>query len=177
MATMPVQKPGRSKQDYGTPPEFLAAVKNRLRIGDFDIDLAATKENAVCPYYYSLEEGKDSLLQSWQTPEPESGWAWLNPPYADIQPWVHRAHKEAETGAHVAVLIPASVGANWWAECVDPYAYTVFLNGRLTFVGETTPYPKDCALLLYTPWGFKGSEVWNWRRDVPQLQPGEHGED
>ncbi len=29
---MPAQKPGLSKQDYGTPPEFILAVMKRFRI-------------------------------------------------------------------------------------------------------------------------------------------------
>lgn len=172
--SMPAQKPGKSKQDYQTPPEFLAAVKNRLRIRDFDVDVAASKENAVCEYYY--DEASDGLAQSWQVPEPESGWAWCNPPYSNIQPWVHKAHEEARNGVNIALLVPASVGANWWRECVEPFAYAAFLNGRITFVGADGPYPKDCALLLYTPWGFTGTEIWTWGHYVPKLQQVESSE-
>jgi phage N-6-adenine-methyltransferase len=167
---MPKQKPGRSKQDYQTPPEFLSAVKNRLCIAEFDIDLAATRANAVCSYYYSLEEGRDSLGEnSWQVPEPESGWAWLNPPYTNIAPWVEKAAREAQQGAQVAVLVPSSVGANWWRDWVEAYAYQSHLNGRITFVGAEDPYPKDCSLLLYTPWQFMGHEIWHWESSVPKL--------
>lgn len=159
MPRMPKQKPGRSKQDYQTPKDFLSAVKNRLRIEDFECDLAASHNNAVCPCY--LTEEDDSLSQdiSWKT----SGWSWLNPPFANIAPWVKKAQEEAKGGAQVVMLVPASVGANWWATWVEPYAYQVYLNGRLTFVGGSTPYPKDCALLLYHPWGFTGHEIWYWK--------------
>lgn len=176
MARMPKQKPGLSKQDYGTPPELLAAVKHRLNIKDFDIDLAASAENAVTKNYF--DEEYDSLKEtvSWKTHN--MGWNWLNPPYANIAPWVEKALEQAENeGVNTVVLIPASVGANWWASYVDDYCYQVFLNGRLTFVGETKPYPKDCALLLYTAWGFKGNEVWDWRRDVPYVLKQQSGKD
>lgn len=166
MGSMPDQKPGRSKQDYGTPKELLLAVKNRLKIQEFTIDLAATKENAVAEVYYSLEEGIDSLLHPWDTPLTPGGWTWLNPPFSNISPWVEKAVNESIQGAQIVMLIPASVGSNWWRRWVQNYAYVVHLNGRLTFVGETTPYPKDCSLLLYTPWGFTGHEVWRWRSDV-----------
>lgn len=172
---MPKQKPGKSKQDYGTPPEFLAAVKHRLRIPDFSIDLAASKENAVCSVWY--DEEADSLHPDRPWDMPEGGWAWLNPPFSNITPWAAKAAKEAQRGAHIAMLIPASVGANWWRDWVEAYAYQSFLNGRITFVGETTPYPKDCALLLYTPWQFMGHEIWNWRASVPELQRAESSED
>lgn len=157
---MPAQKPGKSRQDYGTPPDFLHAVRHRLGIDRFSIDLAATKANAVCPIYYSLEEGNDSL--SPQCPWTGNGWAWLNPPFAKIGPWVEKATMEARLGAHVAVLVPASF-AGWWFKWVEPYAYVNFLGNRITFVGETTAYPKDCALLLYTPWAMTGNEVWRWK--------------
>lgn len=172
---MPRQKPGKSKQDYGTPKEFLDAVRNRLCIQEFKVDLAATQENRVCPFWHGLDNGIDSLADGvrWNY----NGWAWLNPPFSNITPWAAKAAKEAQRGAHIAMLIPASVGANWWRDWVEAYAYQSFLNGRITFVGETTPYPKDCALLLYTPWQFMGHEIWNWRASVPQLQRAESSED
>ena len=173
--SMPKQKPGKSKQDYGTPPELLAAVKNRLKISGFALDIAATPGvNSVAPLCF-CECHLDALApeQSWG----RNGWSWLNPPYADIEPWVRKALDESEKGAHIAMLVPASVGSNWWYNWVEPYAYINYLNGRLTFVGEKAPYPKDCALLLYTPWGCRGSETWSWRAHVPQLQQPELGED
>ena len=156
---MPQQKPGRSKQDYGTPPEFLNAVRRLLGIVEFDFDLAASDKNAVCPQYYT--EKDDSLIQPWKV---GNGWNWLNPPFAHMYPWVGKsAHAVNLEQAKTAVLVPAGVGSKWWAECVDGIAYVHLLKGRLTFVGETTPYPKDCALLLYAPHVRGGYNVWDWR--------------
>ncbi len=165
--SMPKQKPGRSKQDYGTPPELLRAIKSRLHITDFSIDLAASKENAITQVY--LTEADDALRPDMTWNHRDGQWAWLNPPFANLYDWTAKAVSESAIGAHVVMLTPASVGSDWWKECVEPFAYVAFLNGRLTFVGCEDPYPKDCALLFYTPWGFKGNEVWNWRADVPQL--------
>lgn len=156
----PKQKPGRSKQDYSTPREFVRAVCHRLRIDDFSIDLAADKDNAVCDEFYTQEQ--DAIIQFWN---PYGGWAWCNPPYADIEPWVAKAAKESQNGAQVAMLLPSSVGANWWRVWVEPYAYQVHLNGRLAFMPDKPKwlYPKDCTLLLYHPWGFTGHEIWRWK--------------
>ena len=156
----PVQKPGRSRQDYGTPDTLLVAVKHRLCIDAFTIDLAADAGNAVAGDYF--DEKENALEQAW----PFHGWNWLNPPFADISPWVKKAKEEAESGASTVVLVPASVGANWFATWVEPYAYQSYLNPRLTFKGETTPYPKDCMLLFYTPWGFTGHEIWHWKARI-----------
>lgn len=161
---MPQQRPGRSKQDYQTPPEFIAALKLRLAIDNFSIDLAATVENRVALFHY--DEGMDALADrnSWN-PAP-GGWAFLNPPYSNIAPWVAKAYREGGAfGAHIAMLVPASTGANWWRDYVHRKAHVLFLNGRLTFVGATGPYPKDCALLLYTPHTRGGYEVWHWSED------------
>jgi phage N-6-adenine-methyltransferase len=167
---VPIQKPGHSKQDYTTPKEFLEAVKKRLHISEFAIDLAASAENTVAEVFYTEEDDslRPELKWDW------GGWAWLNPPFAHIEPWVKKAMIEAHLGAHIAMLVPASVGANWWGNFVEPHAYQVFLNGRLCFIpdwkeqgfGSPPLYPKDCALLLYTPWGFLGHEVWNWRAEL-----------
>lgn len=155
---MPKQKPGLSKQDYCTPPEFLVALKNRLLIEEFSLDVAATKENSVAPSCITEEE--NALIQYWSP----NGWNFCNPPYANIRPWVERAFGEmVQRGVQTAMLVPASVGANWWYDYVDGIAHVICLNGRLTFVGETAPYPKDCAVLLYTPIVKGGYEVWKWR--------------
>lgn len=156
---MPAQKPGRSKQTYSTPPELLAAVKKRLCISKFVIDLAADAENAVADVFYTEED--NALVQPWAFWG--NGWCWLNPPFGHLEPWVRKAAEESQNGANIAMLVPASVGANWWKCWVESYAYQSFLNGRITFVGETTPYPKDCAILLFTPWGFLGHEIWRWK--------------
>lgn len=156
--TMPAQKPGRSKQDYQTPLEFLAAVKRRFGIAEFDIDLAADAENAVAPIYYDAET--NALIQPWRTVG--RGLAWCNPPFGDLGPWVEKAWRESRTAARVAMLVPAGVGSNWWREWVHGKAFVLLLNGRLTFVGAAQPYPKDCCLLIYGPDVAPGYEVWTW---------------
>jgi len=138
----PKQKPGQSKQNYATPEEFLIAVKRLLGISAFVWDLAADASNACAARYYTKQE--NALERSWVF----DGWCWLNPEFGDIDPWVERAWMESRCGAHIAVLIPGSMGANWWRDWVVDKCQVIPLNGRITFVGETDPYPKDCALLL-----------------------------
>lgn len=156
----PAQKPGRSKQDYQTPPEFLAAVKRRFGIREFAIDLAADADNAAAPIWYNEEA--DALTQPWGPVEGGHRWSWCNPPFAKLAPWVEKAWTESRAGAHVLMLVPAGVGANWWRDFVHGKAFVLLLNGRLTFVGEPTCYPKDCCLLIYGPDVAPGYDVWSW---------------
>lgn len=155
---MPTQRPGKSKQDYGTPPEVLDAIKSELGIEDFLLDVAASDGNNVCQTYYTDE--MDGLSNPWTV----LGWAWCNPPYGDIAPWVRKAAYEASRGANIAMLVPASPGSNWWRDYVDGVAYVLWMNGRVKFVGATGLYPKDTAILVYTPWLRGGNRVWNWRK-------------
>lgn len=163
---MPKQKPGRSKQDYSTPPMFVKAVCELLDIDKFAVDLAASEHNAIRRSRRYFDEQTDSLAQQWRTQPGE--WNWLNPPFADIEPWVRKAWESWKAhSARTAILIPASVGSNYWAEWINRRAYVLFLSPRLTFAGCSDPYPKDCALVLYgwTDYGQDHSyyDCWRWK--------------
>lgn len=140
------------------PPDFLAAVKRRSGLKEFAIDLAASPDNAVAPLFYT--EAENALTQPWRTKAREIG--WLNPPFADIAPWVEKAWRESQIGARLVMLVPAAVGANWWRDHVHGKAFALLLNGRLTFVGQKDCYPKDCALLVYGPDVAPGYDMWSW---------------
>lgn len=163
--TQPEQKPGRSKQNYGTPKNFLDAVKQRLCITEFAFDFAADSQNAKADRYWG--EAEDSLGYSggeWRI-LCGSGWGWLNPPFSDIAPWALRCLEMKAGGGSIAFLVPAGVGANWFRDYVDGQALVLLLNGRLAFMPDkpTWLYPKDCILCLYSPNIEPGYEVWNWR--------------
>jgi len=153
---------GSSTQDYQTQPEFLAAVADRF--GRIDWDLAAHDRNAVCPRYLGpgSHVADDALSVDWLEVVGPRSVAWLNPPFADIRPWAAKCARLSERGGWTLLLVPASVGTNWWSEHVHGKGFAFWLSPRLTFVGETHPYPKDLALVA---WGFgvTGAEPWRWK--------------
>ena len=151
---MPKQKPGQSRQDYGTPRRFLDAVERRF--GPMAVDLASTPENAKAP---SRVDG-DSLLANWSL---LSGNLWLNPPFADIAPWARKCYEEVTMQSEIYLLVPASVGTNWFRDWVFQKAYVMFLSPRLTFEGCSDPYPKDLMLCRYG--SNPGFECWRWDRE------------
>ena len=153
---MPQQKPGRSKQDYQTPADLMAAVVKRF--GFLQCDLAATEETARCSRFISPEQ--DSLKTAWDIST--GRYQWLNPPFADIAPWAEKCMKEAERGAWILLLTPASVGSEWFRKYIHRNALVLALNPRLTFVGETTPYPKDCMISVFCE-RMTGFDVWRWK--------------
>ena len=144
-----------SKQDYGTPWPFIRAVEARW--GALTLDLAAREDNAKAPAYITPEQ--DSLTSVWVP----FGRQWLNPPFARITPWAAKcAASELLADARRFLLVPASVGSNWFASHVHRKALVLGLNGpRLQFEGSPDPYPKDLMLVCYGE--SPGFDVWRWR--------------
>lgn len=168
MKKVPKQKRGESKQDYETPADFFSAVENRF--GNFNVDLAATFANTKAPFY--IDPKTDSLAEDCDWEEAINGkQAWLNPPFADVAPWAEKcADFVYQTySGKIFLLTPASIGSNWFVHNVYRKAYVIALQGRLTFVGQTQPYPKDCILSIFNV-GINGFEVWNWKNWV-KLKP------
>ena len=156
---MPAQKPGQSRQDYSTPKEFLVAVERRF--GSITFDLAAHRDNHVRPKWYGPGGlAEDSLAQDWSA---LGGHLWLNPPFGDIATWARKcASTLLRLGATISFLVPASVGANWFALHVWGHAHVIALNGRLSFDGKN-PFPKDCILCRYHTAKVSSFGVWDWR--------------
>lgn len=183
--TAPAQKPGRSCQVFSTPKDFLDATKRRLGISEFAFDFAANSDNAKARHWWGEED--DSLSRSPQewAQQIVGGHGFLNPPFADIAPWASRCADTATLGGHIAFLVPAGVGANWYLRHVHRKALVLALNGRLCFIenwqttidpatekpGKGPPriyasaplYPKDTLLCLYGPDITPDFDVWNWR--------------
>lgn len=155
--SMPKQSRTTSRQDYETPPELLAAVERRF--GRLHVDLAARADNAKAPIFAPPE--RDSLSLSWAR-EFAGKRCWLNPPFANIDPWAEKCASASSAGLHIVMLTPASIGANWFAEHVHGKAVVLALSPRITFVGATDPYPKDCMLSIFGL-GVAGFDVWRWR--------------
>jgi phage N-6-adenine-methyltransferase len=167
--TMPAQKPGASEQVVGTPPAFLTAVERRF--GPIRWDLAATHANTVLPVYHygpGSKYGENALTERWAQ---HGGVLWLNPEFSDIDPWAAKSNTEGRAGARVKMLVPASVGTDWWAEHVHYKAMVLFLRPRLTFIGHTDPYPKDLALCCYGPWVSPGYNTWRWDHETEAAAP------
>jgi phage N-6-adenine-methyltransferase len=145
-----------SKQDYGTPRALIDAVEQRW--GKLTIDLAASVENAKAPKFLSAAD--DYLKQPSVVC---SGLCWLNPPFADLAPWMAKCRDDAADGARIVMLVPASVGSEWFAQHVWGRAKVVAVRPRLTFEGCHDPYPKDCMLLLWGRFDEPSFSTWRWR--------------
>lgn len=175
--TVPKQKPGKSKQDYRTPPELLLAIENEFHVEDWVVDLAADPSTAIAinhnedemtgaphrmpraPFLGPGSElGENSLAVDWSQ---FLGDAWLNPPFADIEPWAEKCATTVRSG-RIFLLTPASVGSNWYAAHVHGRAHVVAISPRVTFVDCPDPYPKDIVIAVFS--GVRGGfSTWRWK--------------
>jgi phage N-6-adenine-methyltransferase len=127
---------------------------------DFETDLAASPENAMCPKYFTEQD--DALKQEWR------GTCWLNPPYGRALPkFVAKAAESAkEDDTTIVMLIPARPDRLWWVKYIwecsraqqDYLAGVCFVRGRLRFGAETNQAPFPSAVVVFSLQGLKGFE-------------------
>lgn len=148
------QRPGRSKQDFGTPRAFLDAVERKF--GPITFDLAANASNAVCAQYFS--EKDDALKQSWELPGHRV--VWLNPPFGTIEDWAEKLAECIHYARWTLMLVPASVDAHWYRDHVLNKMMTWGMP-RMRFVGAKSAYPK-ALMLCGAGFGVAGHGYWPW---------------
>lgn len=110
----------------------------------FEIDVCATKENAKCVRFFTVED--DGLKQDW------NGRCWMNPPYGrGIEKWVEKAARCAAVGTLVVALLPARTDTRWWQNYVMKYADVHFMRGRVKFGGAKSGAPFPSAIAIFWP--------------------------
>jgi phage N-6-adenine-methyltransferase len=112
--------------------------------GPFDLDPAATVENAKAPLFYTAAD--DGLAQPWK------GRVWLNPPYGrDIGRWMAKAAAEAASGNAelVCCLPPAKVDTRWWRDATAAASLVRILPGRVKFGDGSQPAPFPSAVIIF----------------------------
>lgn len=154
----PAQRPGRSKQDYGTPRDFIAACE--ARFGELTWDLAASLENSKAPSCFTKAD--DTFTKHWDL-DTLAGTQWLNPEFGDIDRYAAKLAAECRYRRGLTLLLtPASIGCTWFARHVQGKAVVLGLSPRLQFEGATDAYPKDLMLSVYG-FGLSGFDTWRWK--------------
>lgn len=157
--TEPAQKPHASKQNYSTPQEFLNAVESRF--GRIGFDLAAEDHTSVAGPTDFFTKEDDALKQNWLEVSRSREFCWLNPPFGDIGAFAEKAAAESARGVRILMLVPASIGSNWFRDHVLGKAMVLGLNPRMSFDGVNM-YPKDLMLCVYAN-GLHGFDQWRWK--------------
>ena len=127
--------------EWSTPQAFFDELNKEF---NFTLDPCATRENAKCTKYFTVED--DGLKQDWSNDV-----VFMNPPYGrEIKYWVQKAFEENLKGATVVCLIPARTDTTYWHNYIFGKADDIrFIKGRLKFGGSKNPAPFPSAIIIY----------------------------
>ena len=114
---------------WSTPSELVAWMESEY--GDYDIDAAASEENAVCEKFYSKET--NCLKRLWGS----NKHIWLNPPYSNITPFVKKAIEQMEHNNQIDILLPCDTSTGWFYEAQQRAAEIIWITGEVYQEGGT----------------------------------------
>ena len=114
---------------WSTPSELVEWMESEY--GDYDIDAAASKENAVCEKFYSKET---NCLKRWWGSNKH---IWLNPPYSNITPFVKKAIEQMEHNNQIDILLPCDTSTGWFYEAQQRAAEIIWITGEVYHEGGT----------------------------------------
>ena len=142
-------------REWRTPDAVFTPLHREFK---FTLDPCSTHSNALLRKHYT--EAENGLEQDWSGER-----VFMNPPYGrEVYAWTRKAREEAERGALVVGLLPASTDLAWWHDdVVGAGAEVRYIRGRVRFLTDG-PYRAS---------GFFASVVVIWRpRDSHIHAPG-----
>ena len=128
--------------EWETPPDLFRSICEASGIMP-KLDVAATRANAKCDKFFSLEEegdhqGSDALSEPWDDD------FWCNPPYSRVAEFVACAARQvARHGVTGLLLTYAKTDTAWWHDHIEgnPDADVHFIRGRVRFWRDGRPGP------------------------------------
>lgn len=137
---IPINQMSKSTDERSTPDILFNQLHEEFR---FQIDLAATPQNAKLPQFYSKEDS--AFRHAWD------GRGFCNPPYSELYAWVGYADKQS--GLTVMVL-PCDTSTRWFHDfiwdgvmhCCRPKWNIRFPKGRFRF-GKYTTSPQFATII------------------------------
>lgn len=150
----------KASDEWSTPQDFYGALHAEFH---FEVDAAATRQNAKCRAYYGLDDGGstyepcfgDALASAWGHHLAH----WCNPPYSLCREFVAKAAAERLNGVLTVMLIPARTDTRYFhAHLWDAETHTArpgielrFVKGRLKFGGSTAGAPFPSLVVVFRP--------------------------
>lgn len=153
-----------SHSDWWTPTDLIEVVNREFR---FDLDAAASADNAICSRYISEEQ--NALVTPWDGRN-----VWCNPPYGQghsfqIRDFVQRGYEQhLEQRNTVVMLLPAYTDPKYWRDYCTKAHEIRFLTGRLAFLEGgskrmSARFPSALVVWKWFPGAcYKGCHTWVW---------------
>lgn len=162
------------KQDWRTPPELFQLLDNEF---DFEVDGAATKEDTLCDLHVS-DAFSERSEHAWS---PSCDSVFVNPPYANLDPWINLFCDWADIGKNLVVaLLPAKCDTGWFALCCQTAHEIRLMKGRVQFIDPETGKPgansnnAGSMIAIWRP-GPRPScahiWLWDWRAMRTEASP------
>lgn len=117
--------PDRIRDLWSTPLWLFRYLDQRY--GPFNIDGAASANNAKCERYFSLG-GEDAFFAKVVKGDK----IFVNCPYSHVQPWVTLAKKWLASGAEVTMVLPHDVSTQWAADGIISAAEIIHIIGSVS---------------------------------------------
>lgn len=138
---------------WRTPPALFASLDAEFC---FQLDAAAAPHNALCRKFITAEQ--NTLETPWSDYLNIPSYAWLNPPYSDITPFVKKAAAESKNQIGTVMLVPADTSVGWFKEAIKTASEVRFITaGRMAFINPVTGKPvsgnnKGSMLIIWRPY-------------------------
>lgn len=118
---------------WRTPPEVFAYYNS---IYNFQVDVCASKENALCKNY--ITEAEDYLSYNFIYPDHTGCYVWQNPPYSNPLPFVQKAIADSQLyGIGCVLLLNHDMSTKWaWNLCNHEIKHEVFIGKRISFLNS-----------------------------------------
>jgi len=143
----------RSDDHWATPSSLYEGLNLEF---DFNDD--------PCPLKARIMDG---LKREWGTR------TFMNPPYSNIEPWVHKAWLESRKGKLIVGLLRGDTSTRWFHQWVLGKAEIRFMRGRVKFGGKNkaAPFPSIIAI-----WDGRKLAKWESQKarvvqESPSLKP------
>lgn len=162
---------------WSTPRWLFERIQQELEI-TFDLDAAASDENALCAMYFTESPSGGALAKNarWIADH-----VWCNPPYSMLKQFIRKAEVELmdKHCESVTFLILARTDTVAFHEASKLASAIYFLKGRVKFVGATSgaPFPS-CVVHMTAPTNprnpvrYREVEFVDWREPTVKLNRG-----
>jgi len=122
------------KDEQRTPPSLYKKLDARFH---FDLDVAATQDNALAPGYFTKDDNAIQPDLDWYSDCGCDGIVkniFCNPPYSrgQVEAFLEKGYYESLKGAIVVFLIPCDISTNWFDWCMLA-AEWIRVKGRVQF--------------------------------------------
>lgn len=175
--------PVSEKDEWRTDPNLFMLLDREFK---FDLDAAATVENALCPLYFTKDD--DALSQDWYK-EGVVESVYCNPPYSLAGEFLQKGREEADKGARCVFLVRGDLVETKWFRggvldfdyAAAPYLYQAryhirFLTPRAQFLRPNGEPVKGVmwtsAIIVMTPYRSSlssGTYWWEWKKELDDI--------